>query len=96
MRSRGTEYRVNSTLLRNAEFKGATTLKRIEDYRLKELILEDLKLYKEAKLSEIRERIGSEISVKRIKTQLLKLEEEGIVGRRGSNRWTTYYLIYNP
>lgn len=96
VRSRGTEYRVNSTLLRNAEFKGSTTLKRIEDYRLKELILEDLKLYKEAKLSEIRERIGTEITVKRIKTQLLKLEEEGIVGRRGSNRWTTYYLISNP
>ena len=95
VRSRGVEYRVNSTLLRNAEFKGATTLKRIEDYRLKELIIEDLKLYKEAKLSEIRERIGSEISVKRIKTQLLKLEEEGIVGRRGSTRWTTYYLISN-
>lgn len=96
VRSRGIEYRVNSVLLRNAEFKGATTLKRIEDYRLKELIIEDLKLYKEAKLSEIRERIGTEITVKRIKTQLLKLEEEGIVGRRGSNRWTTYYLISNP
>lgn len=93
VRSRGIEYRVNSVLLRNAEFKGTTTLKRIEDYRLKELIIEDLKLYKEAKLSEIRERIGTEITVKRIKTQLLKLEEEGIVGRRGSNRWTTYYLI---
>ncbi len=96
VRSRGIEYRVNSVLLRNAEFKGATTLKRIEDYRLKELIIEDLKLYKEAKLSGIRERIGTEITVKRIKTQLLKLEEEGIVGRRGSNRWTTYYLISNP
>lgn len=96
VRSRGIEYRVNSVLLRNAEFKGAITLKRIEDYRLKELIIEDLKLYKEAKLSEIRERIGTEITVKRIKTQLIKLEEEGIVGRRGSNRWTTYYLISNP
>lgn len=96
VRSRGVEYRVNSVLLRNAEFKGATTLKRIEDYRLKELILEDLKLYKEAKLSDIRERIGSEISEKRFKTQILNLEEEGIIGRRGSNRWTVYYLISTP
>lgn len=95
VRSRGIEYRVNSSLLRNAEFKGTTTLKRIEDYRLKELILEDLRLYKEAKLSDIRERIGTEISVKRIKTQLLKLEDDGIVGRHGSTRWTTYYLISN-
>lgn len=96
VRSRGIEYRVNSVLLRNAEFKGATTLKRIEDYRLKELILEDLKLYKEAKLSDIRERIGSEISEKRFKTQILNLEEEGIIGRRGANRWTVYYLISTP
>ncbi len=96
VRSRGAEYRVNSNLLQNAEYRGATTLKRIEDYRLKELIIEDLKLYKEAKIGDIRERIGSEISEKRIKTQLLSLEADGIVGRHGSNRWTTYYIISTP
>ena len=93
VRSRGLEYRVNSTLLQNAEFKGPTSLKRIEDYRLKELIIEDLRLYKEARIIEMRERIGSEISEKRIKTQILDLEKNGILGRRGANRWTTYYLI---
>ncbi len=96
VRSRGAEYRVNSNLLQNAEYRGATTLKRIEDYRLKELIIEDLKLYKEAKIGDIRERIGPEISEKRIKTQLLSLEADGIVGRHGSNRWTTYYIISTP
>ena len=93
VRSRGLEYRVNSTLLQNAEFKGPTSLKRIEDYRLKELIIEDLRLYKEARIIEMRERIRSEISEKRIKTQILDLEKNGILGRRGANRWTTYYLI---
>lgn len=96
VRSRGAEYRVNSNLLQNADYRGTTSLKRIEDYRLKELIIEDLKLYKEARIGDIRERIGSEISEKRIKTQILSLEEEGIVGRRGSNRWTSYYLISTP
>lgn len=96
VRGRGAEYRVNSNLLQNAEYRGTTSLKRIEDYRLKELIIEDLKLYKEARIGDIRERIGSEISEKRIKTQILSLEEEGIVGRRGSNRWTSYYLISTP
>lgn len=96
VRSRGAEYRVNSNLLQNAEYRGATTLKRIEDYRLKELIIEDLKLYNEAKIGDIRERIGPEISEKRIKTQLLSLEADGIVGRHGSNRWTTYYIISTP
>lgn len=96
VRSRGLEYRVNSILLQNSDFRGTTSLKRIEDYRLKELIIEDLKLYKEAKLADIRERIGPEISEKRYKTQILSLEEEGIIGRRGSNRWTSYYLISTP
>ena len=96
VRSRGMEYRVNSILLRNSDFRGTTSLKRIEDYRLKELIIEDLKIYKEAKLSDIRERIGSEISEKRFKTQILKLEEEDIIGRHGANRWTIYYLISTP
>ena len=90
------EYRVKSILLQNSEFRGATTLKRIEDYRLKELIIEDLKLYKEAKLADIRERIGPEVSEKRYKTQILSLEEDGIIGRRGANRWTSYYLISTP
>lgn len=96
VRSRGMEYRVNSILLQNSDFRGTTSLKRIEDYRLKELIIEDLKLYKEAKLADIRERIGPEISEKRYKSQILSLEEEGIIGRRGSNRWTSYYLISTP
>lgn len=93
VRSRGLEYCVNSTLLQKSEFRGKTSLKRIEDYRLKELIIEDLKLYKEARIGDIQERIGSEISEKRVKAQILGLEEDGIIGRRGSNRWTTYYLI---
>lgn len=93
VRSRELEYRVNSTLLQKSEFRGKTSLKRIEDYRLKELIIEDLKLYKEARIGDIQERIGSEISEKRVKAQILGLEEDGIIGRRGSNRWTTYYLI---
>ena len=96
VRSRGLEYRVNSILLQNSDFRGTTSLKRIEDYRLKELIIEDLKIYKEAKLADIKERIGSEISEKRYKTQILNLEEEGIIGRRGSNRWTIYHLISTP
>lgn len=96
VRSRGIEYRVNSILLQKADYKGPTSLKRIEDYRLKELIIEDLKIYKEARIGDMRERIGVEISEKRIKTQILNLEEDGIVGRKGSNRWTVYYLISSP
>ncbi len=93
VRSSGLEYRVNSMLLQDANYKGTTSLKRIEDYRLKELIIEDLKIYKEARINDIHDRIAPEISEKRIKAQILNLEKDGIVGRRGANRWTSYYLI---
>lgn len=93
VRGRGVEYRVNPNILQGSEYKGQTSLKRIEDYRLKELILEDLKLYQCASLADIQTRIGSEISERRIKYQLSKLIEEGIVEKVGLYRWTKYQLV---
>lgn len=93
VRGRGVEYRVNPNILQGSEYKGQTSLKRIEDYRLKELILEDLKLYQCASLADIQTRIGSEISERRIKYQVSKLIEEGVVEKVGSYRWTKYQLV---
>lgn len=42
---RGVQYRLNPNILKDSEYKGQTSLRRIENYRLKKLILEDLKLY---------------------------------------------------
>lgn len=60
---------------------------------MKELILEDLKLYQCASLADIQTRIGSEISERRIKYQVSKLIEEGVVEKVGSYRWTKYQLV---
>ena len=57
-KTKAKEYRVNTMLLKDSQYKGRTTLKRIEKYRIKELIIEDLKIYKEATKSEIQSRIG--------------------------------------
>lgn len=43
--TKAVEYRVVAQLLRYSNFKGKTTLKRIEPHRLKELILEDVRIY---------------------------------------------------
>ena len=65
-KTKAKEYRVNTMLLKDSQYKGRTTLKRIEKYRIKELIIEDLKIYKEATKSEIQSRIGEEIHHKKI------------------------------
>ena len=43
-RKKGKEYRVNASILKQSDYKGTTSLKRIEPYRLRELIIEDLKM----------------------------------------------------
>lgn len=87
------EYRVNIKLLRDSQYKGRTSLKRIEDYRIKELIVEDLKIYKEATSVEIQTRIGNEIPLKRIWKQINLLVLEGKIKVVGQNRWTKYLLV---
>ena len=92
---RGVQYRLNPNIPKDSEYKGQTSLRRIENYRLKELILEDLKLYQCTSLADIQTRIGSEISERRIKYQLIKLIEKGVVKRVGSYRWTKYQIVSN-
>lgn len=92
-RSKAKEYRVNPDILRGSEYKGKTSLKRIEDYRLKELILEDLKIYKTASLSEIQKRIGEEIPSRKIWNQLQKLVNNGTILKIGKNKWQKYQII---
>jgi ATP-dependent DNA helicase RecG len=91
--SKGKEYRIESRLLRDSHYKGKTSLKRIENYRIKELIIEDLKIYKRSKLTDIHQRIGAEIPYRRLQMQMQSLIQEGRVMQIGSKRWTQYELV---
>lgn len=91
--SKSKEYRVVPEILKNSRYKGRTSLKRIESYRLKELIMEDLKIYKSASIPEIQKRIGEEIASKKIWNQLNVLIDEGKVCKSGLNRWVRYNLV---
>lgn len=90
--SKAKEYRVDPKLLQDSEYKGRTSLKRIEDYRIRELIIEDLKIYKEAPLRDIHQRIGSEIPYKKVLVQLKQLIANEIIVQKGNCRWTVYSL----
>ena len=87
------EYRVNTELLKDSQYKGRTSLKRIENYRIKELIIEDLKIYREATSTEIQTRIGNEIPLKKIWQQINILVTEGKLKAVGQNRWRKYILV---
>jgi ATP-dependent DNA helicase RecG len=92
-RTKGTAYYVEPDLLRKLNFKGATTLKGIEEHRLHELILRDLEIYRDCSSSEIHARVGNEIPARKIRCALETLVKGGVIGRKGAKRWTRYIWI---
>lgn len=91
-KTKSVEYRVVPQLLRDSKFKGKTTLKRIEQHRLRELIIEDLKLYGPTSIKDINIRIGEEIPRKSIQRMLKDLIESGIAISTGATQGMKYML----
>ena len=87
-KTRGVEYRVNPQLLRDSDFKGKTT----EPHRLRELILEALKLNGPTSIKDINVRIGEEINIRSIQRLLKGLIEEGLVEAIGATNTLRYNL----
>ena len=92
-RTKATRYFVDPGLLRSLKFTGETTLKRIEQHRLAALVLEDLRRYPESAISDIHQRIGSEIHPKQVKRALEDLIERGAVRFEGNYRWRRYWAV---
>ncbi len=91
-RTKGVEYFVAPEFLQRLEFKGKTSLKKIENYRLKELIFQDISTYPHSSISEINQRIGGEIPQRKIRKQLERMITEGEVSYIGINRWRRYSI----
>lgn len=95
-RTRATEYFVTWDILRRAGFKGRTSLKGIEAHRLRELILQDMAVYREASRAEIHSRIGPEIALSKVRRSLQSLVRDGEIGKVGEKRGRRYVLIKKP
>ncbi len=89
-RTQATRYFVQPELLRTLAFPAVTTLKRIEDHRLRALVLEDLGRYPWSAFGEIHARIGTEIPPRRLRTMLTALVNEGGLQKRGVLKGTRY------
>ena len=94
-KTKATEYFINPAYLRRLNYKGKTDLTKIAPHRLKELILVDLEIYKTAPIRDIHERIGKEISDRKLKRQIDALIAEGIISKIGVKNHTRYSLNQN-
>jgi ATP-dependent DNA helicase RecG len=91
-RTSGTKYFVDADLLRKLDFQGKTTLKAIEPHRLRELVLSDLRRHRDASISEIHGRIGTEIPRRDLRRELSRLAASGEIRIHGTQRWTRYSM----
>ncbi|QJD78521.1 ATP-binding protein [Spirosoma rhododendri] len=94
-KTKATEYHINPAYLRRLNYKGKTDLTKIAPHRLRELILTDLEIYQPAPIRDIHERIGKEISERKVKRQIDALIDEGTVVKIGVNNHTRYSLSQN-
>lgn len=94
-RTKGTEYFVETSLLKKLNFKGKTSLKGIESHRLRELILRDLEIYKTAGISDIHQRIGLEIPRRKIEYELKRMVENGEIQTEGEKKHRKYLFAKN-
>lgn len=92
-RTQATRYFVQPALLQTLAFPAVTTLKRIEDHRLRALVLEDLGRYPASAISDIHTRIGPEIPRRRVQAVLTKLVDAEEVHMEGERRWARYSLV---
>lgn len=91
-RTKATEYFIEPQVLRTLEFQGETTLKGIERHRLRALILRDLEIYGQSRISEIHGRVGKEIPRRKIRRELTDLVEAGEIRTVGKTRGAAYIL----
>ncbi|MCW5962353.1 MAG: hypothetical protein KIS76_19485 [Pyrinomonadaceae bacterium] len=94
-KTKGKEYLVKPEMLRSFNFKGKTTLKTIENHRLRELILRDLEIYKVAGISDIHQRIGTEIPRRKVQYELKRMVENNEIKTEGEKRHRKYLWTKN-
>lgn len=94
-KTKGTFYYVNPEFIRTTDFIEKTNLKRIEPYRLQELIYEDLRNYPYSGIGDIHARIGDEINRRTIRTMIVKMIKENIIKKEGERKGTKYFIDEN-
>ena len=94
-RTKGTEYFVNPKILKNTGELKNTSLKYIQAHRLEALILTDIERFQPTKVSEIHQRIGKEIPLRKIKYILKKLKDDNKISQTGKTSGATYTIKQN-
>ena len=90
-RGKGTKYYVNPEIISNSKANIQTTLKTIEPYRLRELILQDLKYHPKSLISEMSVRLP-DIPFAELQKKVRKMATDGELAYEGGRKYRRYRL----
>lgn len=90
-KTKGVMYQVNPKLLGSIEHNLKPSLKTMEDYKVKALILEDLKVHPKSKASDVHGRLD-DLDVAYVRKIIYKLRDEGLIESEGARKNCTYFL----
>ena len=88
---KGTIYYINPKLIANSKANVKTTLKNIEPYTLKALIIEDLRVHPKSLMSEIAERLP-DVELKELRNMVYKMVGEEL-NATGGRTYRRYELV---
>lgn len=86
---KGTKYEISPLFLNKSKFQSPTTLKTIEPYRLKALILEDLRFYPNSSIAEISNRLP-DVEYNDLEKMVRKMAQEGEIVPIGGRKYRKY------
>lgn len=89
-RGKGTSYKVNPKLIINSKVNKKTTLKTIEPYRLKALVLEDLKVHPMSIMDDIAKRLP-DVDFNDLKKMVRKMATNGEIHHDNGRKYRKYY-----
>lgn len=90
-RGKGTKYGLNPQFVAESNMQFTTTLKTIEPYRLKALILEDLKFHPQSLLSDISERLP-DVNYTDLEKMVRSMAKTGDIKPLGGRKYRRYEL----
>lgn len=90
-KTKGMQYYINPQILKGTAFE-KTDLSKIEEHRLRNLVLEDLEKYPNSTIGDIHNRIGKEIPIRRVRTCIYNLVRANIILAKGGKKFRSYFI----
>ena len=92
---KGVQYKVNQEFANQIRFKNKIEKKKVQDYKLEELIYKGITSYPNSSFGEIHKRIGQDVNKNTVRWILKQMVDNNKLEVSGVNRWARYSIARN-